>query len=85
MRWSPGYRLGLGLGETLGAGLAEALTDGDGLGSAGGGGGLFPTISAMGTMTMPTRTVSTKVTAPHSRTRNDRFTSGEYYTRNASP
>jgi hypothetical protein len=33
----------------------------------------------MGTMMMPTRTVSTKVTAPHSRTRKDRFTSPEYY------
>jgi hypothetical protein len=65
----------------LGDGLAEALTVGDGLGSAGGGGGLLPTTSAMGTMRMPTTTVSTKVTAPHSRTRKDRFTSREYYTR----
>src|SRR5215831_745169 len=64
--------------------LAAALTVGDGFGSVGGGGGLFPTTSAMGTMTMPTRTVSTKVTAPHSRTRKDRFTSREYYTRRAS-
>src|SRR5215471_5624029 len=61
--------------------LAAALTVGDGFGSVGGGGGLFPTTSAMGTMRTPTRTVSTKVTAPHSRTRKDRFTSREYYTR----
>jgi hypothetical protein len=67
-------------GGLIRAVLAAALTVGDGFGSAGGGGGLFPTTRAMGTMTMPSNTVTTKVTAPHSRARKDRFTSPEYYT-----
>jgi hypothetical protein len=39
------------------------------------GGGWLPTTSAMGTMMMPRNTVTTKVTAPHSRKKKDRFTS----------
>lgn len=35
--------------------------------------------SATGTMIRPASTVSTKVTAPHSRRSTDQFTSGEFY------
>lgn len=35
--------------------------------------------SASGTTMMPTMTVSTKVTAPHSFRRTDQFTSAEFY------
>jgi hypothetical protein len=39
----------------------------------------FVKYRASGTTTMPTRTVSTNVTAPHSRRRTDQFTSAEFY------
>ena len=39
----------------------------------------FVKYSASGTTMMPTRTVSTNVTAPHSRRRTDQFTSAEFY------
>jgi len=35
--------------------------------------------SASGTTMMPTRTVNTNVTAPHSLRRTDQFTSAEFY------
>ena len=44
-----------------------------------GGGGWLPATSAMGTMMTPRNTVTTNETAPHSRTRNDRFTDRECY------
>ena len=39
----------------------------------------FVKYSARGTTTMPTMTVRTKVTAPHSLRRTDQFTSAEFY------
>jgi hypothetical protein len=39
----------------------------------------FARRSASGTMIMPTTTVSTNVTAPHSRRRTAQFTSAEFY------
>jgi hypothetical protein len=39
----------------------------------------FVKYSASGTTMMPTMTVNTKVTAPHSRRRTDQFTSAEFY------
>jgi hypothetical protein len=58
--------------------LARVLltAEGDGPGT-----GLGPTLvkySATGTTTMPTSTVSTKVTAPHSRRTKLQLTSGEF-------
>jgi hypothetical protein len=59
----------VGLGGALAAGALEELRAGPpGL----------PNNSARGTATTPTRTVSTKLTAPHSRSRKDRFTEGRF-------
>jgi hypothetical protein len=52
---------------------AAALAVGVGAG-AGGAGDWLPKYSASGTITIPRRTVSTKVTAPHSRRMKDQFT-----------
>ena len=41
----------------------------------------FVKYKANGTTMMPTRTVSTNVTAPHSLRRTDQFTSAEFYRR----
>jgi hypothetical protein len=67
--------LGLGLGEAEGLGDGDevglALTETVGLGDAAGrftgAGPLFRNRKATGTMISPTSTVTTKVTAPHSR------------------
>ncbi len=51
---------------------------GDGPGPATGLGPTFVKKSATGTTTMPMSTVSTKVTAPHSRRTKAQLTSGEF-------
>jgi hypothetical protein len=70
-----GDAAGLAEGDALG--LAEALTVGA-VGVFRGGPPGLPKSSARGTATTPTRTVSTKLTAPHSRSRKDRFTEGRF-------
>jgi hypothetical protein len=84
--------LGEGLGDGLGEGLEEGLGDGlagVGVAQAWGlavvvvgataiaAGPWLAKYSATGTMIMPTITVSTKVTAPHSRRTKAQFTSRE--------
>jgi hypothetical protein len=65
------YVVGLGLGP-CGLGLAGALAAGRGTGAAGAE-DRFPISSASGTATMPIRTVSRNVTAPHSRRTKDQL------------
>ncbi len=66
-----GDRAPLAAGLTTGVGVAM-------IGVATGVGAWFVKKSASGTMIMPTMTVSTNVTAPHSRRMNAQFTSGEF-------
>jgi hypothetical protein len=82
---SQDYRLGLGdtLGEAVGLapGEGEALAEGEAEAVAVVAGPedaaevpWWPKINASGTMISPTSTVRTKLTAPHSRRRKERFT-----------
>jgi hypothetical protein len=59
----------------LAAGVAVVTTGVVAIGE----GPVFVKYSATGTTMMPTATVSTKVTAPHSRRSTDQFTSAEFY------
>jgi hypothetical protein len=81
-------------GDAVGDADGEVVADGEGeraplaglttgvgvamIGVATGVGAWFVKKSASGTMIMPTMTVSTNVTAPHSRRTNCQFTSGEF-------
>lgn len=58
-------------------GLALVVTGGAAIAA----GPWFVKYKANGTTMMPTMTVNTKVTAPHSRRRTDQFTSAEFYRR----
>ena len=58
--------------------LARVLLAAVGVGVATGLGPTFVKYNATGTTTMPMRTVSTKVTAPHSRRTNAQLTSREF-------
>jgi hypothetical protein len=61
----------------LAIGLALVVTGGAAIAA----GPWFVKYKANGTTMMPTMTVNTKVTAPHSRRRTDQFTSAEFYRR----
>jgi hypothetical protein len=61
------------VGDALGVGVAEAVAAGTGP-EAPAAEPAWPKYSARGTATMPTSTVRTKLTAPHSLTRKERFT-----------
>jgi hypothetical protein len=58
--------------------LARALLEVDRFGTETGVGVVLVKYRASGTTIMPTMTVRTNVTAPHSRRMNAQFTSGEY-------
>jgi hypothetical protein len=58
--------------------LARVLLAAVGVGPVTGLGPTFVKYSATGTTTIPMRTVSTKVTAPHSRRTKAQLTSGEF-------
>jgi hypothetical protein len=66
---------GLAIRAALALGLLEVVV----LGTWMGAGAAFAKYSASGTTIMPTSTVTTNVTAPHSRRRTAQFTSGEFY------